>query len=107
MATKENELTLAEQDAQINRITAQIAKKKEMITQKMQEMRSSKKENPLLEGVYNEYVSYIKKTNEDTINALSTLHTYLSDLEVSEEDSSEREKDVKRIAAELKKYRKK
>ena len=101
------ELTLAEQDAQINRITAEIAKKKNMITQKMQEMKSSKKENPLLEGIYNEYVSYIKKTNEETIHALSNLHSYLSDLEVADEDSVEKKKDIQRIASELKKCRKK
>ena len=104
MTTKE--LTLAEQDAQINKITAEIAKKKSMITQKMKEMKSSKKENPLLEGVYNEYVNYIKKTNEDTINALSMLYEYLSDLEVSEEDSGERGKDIKRILNELNKCKK-
>ena len=107
MTTNTKELTLSQQDAQINKITTEIAKKKSIIAQKIQEMKSSKKENPLLEGVYNEYVSCIKKTNEDTIEALSTLYKYLSDLEVPDEDSGERKKDVKRVAAELKKCHKK
>ena len=107
MTTNAKELTLAEQDAQINKITTEIAKKKTLIAQKMQEMKSSKKENPLLEGVYNEYVNYIKKTNEDTINALSMLYEYLSDLEVSDENSNEKKKDIAKIEAELKKCRNK
>lgn len=99
------ELTLAEQDAQINRINAQLDKKKNLITQKMQEMKTSKKENPLLEGIYNEYMDYIKTTNQSTINALSALHSYLLELDVGEEDLNEKMKDIKRIAQELKKCR--
>lgn len=99
-------LTLVEQEEEINKINAQISSKKRMIMQKMQELKISKKENPLLEGIYNEYVSYVKKTNESVINALSTLHSYLSDLEVSDEDLNEKEKDIKLLTKELKKCRK-
>ena len=101
-----NNLTLIEQEEEINNINAQISSKKRMIMQKMQELKTSKKENPLLEGIYNEYVSYVKKTNESVINALSTLHSYLSDLEVSDEDVNEKEKDIKLLIKELKKCRK-
>lgn len=100
-----NNLTLVEQEEEINKINAQISSKKRMIMQKMQELKISKKENPLLEGIYNEYVSYVKKTNESVINALSTLHSYLSDLEVSDEDVNEKEKDIKLLTKELKKCR--
>ena len=101
------ELTLIQQDEQINRITSQIMNKKKLISQKMQEMKTCKKENPLLEGIYKEYASHIKKTNDDTIHALSILHTYLSDLEVPEEDLTEKKRDMKRISEELKKCYKK
>ena len=86
----ENILTLKQQDEQINKITAEIAKKKGLISQKIQEMRTSKKDNPLLEGIYNEYVSYIKQTNQSTIDALSNLHSYLADLDIPTEDLKER-----------------
>jgi hypothetical protein len=92
-------LTLAEQEGEINKINAQIANKKKLISEKMQELKISKKENPFLEGIYNEY----KKINQSTIDALSILHSYLQDLEVSDEDLKEKKNDLKRIAAELKK----
>jgi hypothetical protein len=103
--TDANILTLKQQDEQINKITAEIAKKKGLISQKIQEMRTSKKDNPLLEGIYNEYVSYIKKTNQSTIDALSNLHSYLADLDIPTEDLKERNNDLDKIKKELKKIR--
>lgn len=100
-----NNVRLVEQDEEINKLTSQIAKKKKMITQKIKEMRNSKKDNPLLEGIYNEYVNYIKLTKHSTTSALSALQLYLSELDVPEDDLLEKEKDIRRIKQELKKHK--
>jgi hypothetical protein len=100
-----NNLRLIEQDEEINKLTSQIAKKKMMITQKIKELRNSKKDNPLLEGIYNEHVNYIKLTNRATTSALTALQLYLSELDVPEEDLNEKEKDIRRIKQELKKHK--
>lgn len=96
-------LTNSMNDSKINHIQNVIHKKKELLTKKMEELKHSKKENPYLEPIYEEFRETINKTQKDTISAFNKLHTYLSKLEVPSHEQKEKDRDLHEIKKELKK----
>jgi len=95
-------MSLTDRDAKIHKITQQMENKEKMILQKMEELKHSKKENPLLEEVYNEYANYVKHTKKELIDALNGLHKYISSLKV---DDTEKKEDLIEIKRELQKHK--
>ena len=92
-------------DSKINHIQNIINKKKELLTKKMEELKHSKKENPHLAPIYEEFREAINKTQKDTISAFNKLHNYLSKLEVQAHEQKEKDRDLHEIKKELKKCR--
>jgi hypothetical protein len=90
-------------DSKINNIQKVIQKKKELLTKKMEELKHSKKENPHLAPIYDEFREVINKTQKDTISAFKKLHDYLSKLEVQKNEEKEKAQDLHEIKKELKK----
>lgn len=94
-------MSLTDRDAKIDQITKQMKQKENMILQKMEELKQSKKENPLLEEVYNDYANYVKKTKKDVVSALKDLQKYISSLEVDGHEQKEKQRDLNEIKKEL------
>ena len=90
-------------DSKINHILNVIHKKKELLTKKMEELKHSKKENPHLAPIYEEFREAINKTQKDTVSAFKKLHDYLSKLEVQKNEEKEKDQDLHEIKKELKK----
>ena len=90
-------------DSKINHIQNVIDKKKELLTKKMEELKHSKKENPHLAPIYEEFREAINQTQKDTVSAFKKLHDYLSRLEVQKNEQKEKDHDLHEVRKELKK----
>jgi hypothetical protein len=90
-------------DTKIKDIQHVIYKKKELLTKKMEELKHSKKENPHLAPIYEEFREVINKTQKDTVTAFKKLHDYLSQLEVQQNEQKEKDQDLHEVRKELKK----
>lgn len=90
-------------DSKINHIQNVIHQKKELLTKKMEELKHSKKENPHLAPIYEEFREAINQTQKDTVFAFKRLHDYLSKLEVQKNEQKEKDQDLHEIKKELKK----
>lgn len=98
-------MALIDRDAKLNQITKQMEQKQNMILKKVDELKKSKKENPLLEEVYSDYANYVKQTKKDVVNAFKGLHEYISSLEVKKEEQKEKLRDLYEIKKELRKIK--
>jgi hypothetical protein len=98
-------LSLNQRDKYIKQMTKQINETQKMISSKMDEIRHSKKDNPMLEGIYNETPNNAKQTKKKIVDALSNLANYLSKLKVGDDDKKEKEKDIKQVMHEIRKHK--
>ena len=98
-------MTLNQRDKYIKQMTKQINETQKMISSKMDEIRHSKKDNPMLEGIYNETTNNAKQTKKKIVDALSNLANYLSKLKVGNDDKKEKEKDIKQVMHEIRKHK--
>ncbi len=98
-------MNLTDRDTKIDQITKQMEQKQTMILKKVDELKQSKKENPLLEEVYSDYANYVKQTKRDVTNAFKGLHKYISSLEVKKEEQKEKLRDLNEIKKELRKIK--
>lgn len=98
-------LSLNQRDKYIKQMTKQINETQKMISSKMDEIRHSKKDNPMLEGIYNETTNNAKQTKKKIVDALSNLANYLSKLKVGDDDKKEKEKDIKQVMHEIRKHK--
>jgi len=105
MASNATTLSLNQRDKYIKQMTKQINETQKMISSKMDEIRHSKKDNPMLEGIYNETVDNAKQSKKKIVGALSNLATYLSKLKVDDDDKKEKEKDIKQVMHEIRKHK--
>jgi hypothetical protein len=105
MASNATTLSLYKRDKYIKQMTKQIKETQKMISNKMGEIRHSKKDNPMLEGIYNETVDNAKQSKKKIVDALSNLATYLSKLKVDDDDKKEKEKDIKQVMHEIRKHK--
>ena len=99
-------MTLNQRDKYIKQMTKQINETQKMISSKMDEIRHSKKDNPMLEEIYNETVNNAKQSKKKIVDALSNLANYLSKLKVDDDDKKEKEKDIQHIMHEIRKHNK-
>lgn len=99
-------LSLHKRDKYIKQMTKQINETQKMISSKMDEIRHSKKDNPMLEEIYNETVNNAKQSKKKIVDALSNLANYLSKLKVDDDDKKEKEKDIKQVMHEIRKHNK-
>lgn len=97
-------MSLSDADAKINQITKQMEKKQQLLLQKVEELKHSKKENPLLEEVYHEYADYVKLTKKEVVSAFNGLYKYISSIEVKEDEKKEKQRDLHEIQKELRKH---
>jgi hypothetical protein len=77
------QMSLAERDSHIVRIEEQIEAKRKLLLEKQKKMNILAKQNAFLVGVrddYNRYHQYIVKQKQEQLNAMESLHQYLSDL---------------------------
>ena len=99
-------LSLNQRDKYIKQMTKQINETQQMISSKMDEIRHSKKDNPMLEELYNETTNNAKQSKKKIVDALSNLATYLSKLKVDgDDDKKEKEKDIKHVMHEIRKHK--
>jgi hypothetical protein len=99
-------LTLHNRDKYIKQMTAQINETQKMISSTMDELRQSKKDNPMLEEIYNETTNNAKQSKKKIVDALNNLATYLSKIKVSDkDDKKEKEKDIKLVMQEMRKHK--
>jgi hypothetical protein len=104
-ATTDTTLSLYKRDKYIKQMTKQINETQKMISSKMDEIRLSKKDNPMLEGIYNETVNNVKQSKKKIVDALSNLATYLSKLKVDDDNKKEKEKDIQHVMHEIRKHK--
>ena len=99
-------LTLHNRDKYIKQITKHMNDNQKMIDSKIDELRESKRENPMLEEIYNETINNAKQSKKKVVDALHKLSHYLSKLKVSdEEDVKEKENDIKLVMREIHKHK--
>ena len=98
-------LSLNQRDKYIKQMTKQINETQKMISSKMDEIRHSKKDNPMLERIYNETTNNAKQSKKKIVDALSNLATYLSKIKVDDADKKEKEKDIRYVMHEIRKHK--
>jgi|LakMenEpi03Aug12_release.lakeMendotaPanAssembly.Ray.scaffolds.fasta_scaffold2921337_1 hypothetical protein len=96
-------MNLHERDTHITKVLKQINETQQQILEKMKEIKTSKKENPLLENVYQTNVNKAKEVKKNTVNALRILADYVSKLDVSDDD--EKKRDLNHIMHEISKHK--
>jgi hypothetical protein len=113
MTNIEVELTLPEQDVYLVEIEKQIAKKRNFLLQRRQQLEVSAKENIFLNKVkedYQKYHQFILKQKQDQIQAMQLLDQYLNDLMVSgkmtQHDILQSKKDQQDVLSEIDKIKK-
>lgn len=99
-------LPLHKRDKYIKQMTKQIHDNRKMIAGKIDELRESKKDNPMLEQIYIETIHNAKHSKKKVVDALHNLANYLSKVKVSDKDDvKEKEKDIKLVMHEIRKHK--
>jgi len=96
-------MNLHDRDKDITNVLDQINQTQQQILEKMKEIKTSKKGNPLLENIYQTAVNQTKRDKQNTVKALRTLADYLSKIDVSDEE--EKERDLTHITKEINKHK--
>lgn len=99
-------LPLHKRDTYIKQITKQIHDNRKMIAGKIDELRESKKDNPMLEEIYNDTLNNAKQSKKKVVDALHNLANYLSTVKVSDkDDEKEKKNDIKLVMHEIRKHK--
>ena len=98
-------LSLKKRDEYIKQIKQQMQQKEQLITQKLKELNVSKKDNKWLEPIYADNTKYVKQVKKNATNALKGLANYLSKLDVSPDDTHEKDRDLKSVLKEINKHK--